>query len=576
MKKYISIIITLLLGIALGWLFFSGSEIGTNHDHSEESVEFWTCSMHPNVRSQEPGDCPICGMDLIPAKSGGSEVDNSAITLTEKQVRIANIRTVVVGKGNAKSKIRLNGKIELDERQIFTQPSHFTGRIEKLYINYTGAKVSAGQIIATIYSPELILMQKELLSAYNQKEQRPELLESIKNKLRRKKVHETQIDRIIESGEVKENFDIYAHNSGIVTKLFTKSGGHISTGEPIIELANLDQLWVIFEAYEGDLTNISIGDVIRFTVSAYPGEDFSSTVTYIDPLMDKETRTAKIRGSISNGKSKLKPEMLVVGNVMSTAVNQQLIIPGSAVLWTGKRSVVYVKLPNTDEHIFESRVVEIGKITESGYPILNGLNIGEEIAINGAFSIDAAAQIAGKTNMMNMDKDKVTPMKGHDQGGNQITESSQDSKNSNSRMETNELLEIYMDLTDSFVKTDIEKAREVSKKLSQYIKTNMLNNSSYKNSKIENEVAAIYKLANLISNNSDIEKARKEFSNISVLMVDLVTESNSYDKNLYVLKCPMATVGDSAIWLSYDKKVLNPYYGDKMLKCGFVKRELKK
>lgn len=420
MKKYMTLIITLIVGLALGWLFFSGNNNAVAHDHSSETVEYWTCSMHPNVRAQEPGNCPICGMVLIPAKTGGSEVDNSAITLSENQIRIANIMTMVVGEGTASSNTRLNGKIVVDERQVFTQPSHFTGRVEKLYINFTGAKVTSGQKIATIYSPELILMQKELLSAYSQREGSPELLTSIKNKLKRKKINDEQINNIMKNGEVIENFDLYAYQSGIVTKLFINSGGHISTGEPIFELANLNQLWVVFEAYEENLSGLRVGDVIKFKVPAYPDKEFSSTITYIDPIINSETRTAKIRGSISNNNGILKPEMLAIGNVSSSNSNNQLIIPESAVLWTGERSVVYVKVGNKDEFIFEAREVEIGQLTDSGYPIKHGLELGEEIAVKGAFSIDAAAQIAGKPNMMNMDKDKIKPMKGHDHGGMQM------------------------------------------------------------------------------------------------------------------------------------------------------------
>lgn len=574
MKKYIIAIVTFVIGIALGWMFFAGDNAEDNHNHSQESVEYWTCSMHPNVRSQEPGDCPICGMDLIPAKSGGAEVDNSAITLTENQIRIANIRTMIVGKGNTSSNTRLNGKIDFDERKVFTQPAHFTGRIEKLYINYTGANVSAGQKLATIYSPELVLMQKELLSAYKLKDKQPELFQSIKSKLMRKKIHQDQIDKIIAKGDVIDNFDVYAHQSGVVTKLFINSGDHITTGDPIVELANLTQLWTIFEAYEGDLSNINIGDIIKFTVQSYPGEVFQSTINFIDPIINNKTRTAQIRGSINNNTGKLKPEMLAVGNIVGMSSSQQLVIPSSAVLWTGKRSVVYVKQPNTDEHIFEAREIEIGQLSNGQYPVINGLQSGEEIAVNGAFTIDAAAQIAGKPNMMNMDKDDVEPMKGHDHGAGEM--SIPKSIPEKTKIDFSPLLPLYMNLNESFVQTDIEKVKSNSKVLSKHIKNKILNKDGIKTSAYEKKIASIYKLANQIASESDIEKSRSNYSSISVLLIDLISSTNSYDKNIYVFKCPMATVGDSAVWMSYEKQVQNPYYGDKMLKCGFVLREMKK
>lgn len=562
MKKYIVTILALIVGLGLGWVFFAGDSPEPKHDHSEETAEFWTCSMHPNVRSQEPGDCPICGMDLIPAKSGSSEVDNSAITLSDNQIRIANISTIVVGSSSANSSVTLSGKIGIDERKKYTQPSHFSGRVEKLYVNYTGAKVSNGQKIASIYSPELVLMQRELLSAYKEKESNPELYNSIVNKLKRKKIHNNQIEKIIESGEVEESFDLHSHHSGVVTKLLISSGDHVAIGDPIVELANLNSLWVEFDAYESDLADIDVGGVVSFTVPAYPNKTFRSKIEYIDPLINKDTRTARIRGSVNNSSGLLKPEMLVNGAVNSSSNSESIIIPKSAVLWTGERSVVYVKVPNTDEHVFEAREVKIGKLTDSGYPVLNGLNNGEEIAKNGAFSIDAAAQIAGKKSMMTIEKKKASNV-------------AQEKDETRDEIDFSGLLPYYMDLQEAFVATDLQKAKSNSKKLANYISSEIISTNELKESKHEQQIESLLSLSKGIDNDSDIEKARKKFSNISVLLIDIMDDTKSFDDELYVLKCPMATVGDSAVWLSKNKKVLNPYYGDEMLNCGFVKRELR-
>ncbi|MFN3195296.1 MAG: efflux RND transporter periplasmic adaptor subunit [Chlorobiota bacterium] len=565
MKKYIITVLALVVGLGLGWVFFAGESPEPKNDNSEETAEFWTCSMHPNVRSQEPGDCPLCGMDLIPAISGGSEVDNSAITLSDNQIRIANISTIKVGSSSTNSFVTLSGKIEIDERKKFTQPSHFSGRVEQLNVNYTGATVSSGQKIASIYSPELVLMQRELLSAYKEKEFNPDLYNSIVRKLKRKKVHDEQIKKIIESGEVEERFDLYSHYSGVVTNLFISNGDHVSMGAPIIELANLNNLWVEFDAYESDLAEVEIGDIIEFEVPAYPNKKFKSRINYIDPLINNDTRTAKVRGSISNSSGLLKPKMLVSGTVNSSSDSETIIIPKSAVLWTGERSIVYVKVPNTDEHIFEAREVKIGKLTDAGYPVLNGLEMGELIATSGAFSIDAAAQIAGKKSMMTMEGGKKK---------NKKTKHKHKTEKKNS-VDLSGMLPNYMELQEAFVDTDLPKAKEIAKKYANYIINNILNSNELKQSDYEQEVESIVDLSKGIAEDNDIEKARKKFSNISVLMIDIIDATKSYNDKLYVMKCPMATVGDSAVWLSKTKKVLNPYYGDKMLNCGFVKREIR-
>ena len=196
-KNIIYISIAVIAGLLAGYLIFGNSgteqndvkdlsDMSDTHDHSGESEnQMWTCSMHPQIMQPEPGDCPICGMDLIPAESGANGLAMNEIKMTENAMALANIQTSVVGKGQIGSNsLKLSGKIKANEESNAVQVIYFGGRIEKLYVNSTGERVRAGQRLATIYSPDLVAAQQELLTASSLKESQAELYKAVRNKLK--------------------------------------------------------------------------------------------------------------------------------------------------------------------------------------------------------------------------------------------------------------------------------------------------------------------------------------------------------------------------------------------------------
>jgi Cu(I)/Ag(I) efflux system membrane fusion protein len=202
---------------------------------------------------------------------------------------------------------------------------------------------------------------------------------------------------------VKTNFEVYSNTSGIVTARRINTGDHVSEGSVLYDIANLSQVWVLFDAYESDLPFLKVGNTISFTLQALPGTNFSAKIQFIDPVIDPVNRVAKVRVEVSNAGGKLKPEMFATG-VVKASLNEfkdKLVIPRSAVLWTGKRSIVYVKQPADEGFNFVMREIELGPMLGNSYVVLNGLDEGEEIVTDGTFSVDAAAQLAGKASMMN-------------------------------------------------------------------------------------------------------------------------------------------------------------------------------
>jgi len=411
-NKYIKLAGVLLLGIFLGWLLFGRSSGQQNaavehaHVHEPES-QVWTCSMHPQIRMDKPGKCPLCGMDLIPlSTSGGNDtIDPDAIQLSKEAMALANVQTTTVSRQHPVKDIRLYGTIQVDERLSQSQTSPVNGRIEKLSVNFTGESVRQGQTVATVYSPDLLNAQQELLEAVKMQSVQPLLLQAAREKLRLWKLTDEQIAAIEKLGVAHPLVEIKANTNGVVVAKNVDQGDYISQGSVLLNIANLSQVWVMFDAYETDLPFLRVGDNLEFTLQAVPGKTFSGKIAFIDPLLDKNTRTSKVRVVTSNPGMQLKPEMFASAKVNAPLKqhNDQIVIPKSAVLWTGKRSIVYVKQPNTETPAFMLREVELGPSLGSTYVVMSGLENGDEIVTNGTFSIDATAQLEGKRSMMNLE-----------------------------------------------------------------------------------------------------------------------------------------------------------------------------
>lgn len=416
LNKYLKYILILLVGLFLGWVFFGNSshnhgDAAHSHSHEDEDV-VWTCSMHPQIRSDKPGLCPLCAMDLTPLRSSGGGGDDlvhpDAIQISEDAIALANIQTTTVSRQQPVKDIHLYGTVQVDERLSQSQTSHVNGRIEKLLVNFTGESVKQGQSIAVIYSPELMNAQQELIEASKMESIQPALLIAAKDKLRLWKMTDEQIDEFINSGKPNPLVEIKSNTNGIVINKNVNQGDYINQGGSLMDVANLSQVWVMFDAYESDLPFLKVGDKLEFTLQSIPGKTFSGQISFIDPLLDRTSRTAKVRVVTANQGMQLKPEMYAsaIVNASLEQFNNEIVVPKSSVLWTGKRSIVYVKQPDTEIPAFMLREIELGPALGGAYVVLSGIEDGEEIATNGTFTIDAAAQLEGKRSMMNLGEDE--------------------------------------------------------------------------------------------------------------------------------------------------------------------------
>ena len=541
-----------------------------------DSETIWTCSMHPQIRQNEPGDCPLCGMDLIPLESTDGELDPMAVSMSPTAMQLAQVQTMVVNKGKADKSIRLNGKVQADERLLFTQPSHIPGRIEKLSVNFTGEFVSAGQVLANVYSPELVTAQEELFEAKKIKESQPALFNAAKEKLKNWKLTDKQIDQIIASNKTVEQFPILANVSGYVTKKMVNLGDYIRQGEALYEIADLSKVWLLFDVYESDMTWINKGDAVIYTVQSIPGKTFQGRISYIDPVINPKTRVAKARLEATNKGLMLKPEMFATGTIeaKTNTDNESLTVPKTAVMWTGKRSVVYVMQMSAQGVSFIMREVTLGPELGESYVIDEGLQPGEEIAINGTFSIDAAAQLAGKPSMMN--PEGGVAMTGHNHGGN--TNSNMETMPVSSKKTTisvdakkslQPLFDNYFKLKDALASDDFENAKASGVAMNNSLgKIDMNLFKADAHSQWMQQSTALKAALQHIEHLSDFKDIRENFIKISDSMIAIAESFNPLSTTIYIQNCPMADSNKGADWLSKEKEILNPYFGQAMLGCG--------
>lgn len=596
-ENYKLIIGVFITGLLFGYLFFHSSNEGLSTGHEDHKTEIenqiWTCSMHPQIKQNKPGKCPICAMDLIPLTAMGAtgdDVSPNEIIMTESAAMLASIQTMPVTKGVPEKTVYLQGKVQADERKISVLTARFGGRIEKLFVNFTGQNVTKGEKLATIYSPELVTAQRELLEAVSFKENRPSLYTAAVGKLKLWDLTNEQISDIEKRGEPQIYFDVLSPISGTVTMKHVVIGDYVKEGDALFQVIDLTKVWVMFDAYESDLPWIKIGDQVDFTIQSVPGKSYSAKVTFIDLLIDAQTRVTKVRVEVENPQLTLKPEMFTVGLLESKIAegSNEIIVPKSAILWTGKRSVVYVKVQNRESPSFLYREVVLGPEAGAFYVIAEGLKEGEEIAINGVFKIDAASQLQGLPSMMNPDGGKIAT--GHNHGETPMSAEEMkkmDEKKPTSKikadkapmefkMQLGKVVESYLKMKDALVESN-EQATESS--VRKTLEALAMVDMSLLKGDAHNMWIRLHKpikdnLEGMIQMKG-LEMKRSHFSIVS----DKLTEAletlgyHSSKEGLYLEFCPMAFDNKGAFWLSNSKDIRNPYFGDAMLKCGEVKKE---
>ncbi|MED5287225.1 MAG: efflux RND transporter periplasmic adaptor subunit, partial [Planctomycetota bacterium] len=456
------VLLIVLLGIAqrVGWLKTAGeAQSSSGVGSAAEAVH--TCPMHPQIRQPGLGDCPICGMPLVPATAGGADLDEFAVSIEPAQRRLANIKTVTVTEQPVSRQLQTIGSIEIDESRQATISSYIDGRLEKIYADYTGVEVQEGDHLAVVYSPQLYSAQIEYLEAKKTlesfsdsalasiREAQEKLADNSRQRLLELGMTADQLRELDTTEAAKSRLTIYAPMGGTVIEKLAEEGKYIEAGEPIYRIADLSMVWLMLELFPEDASRIRFGQQVQARLSSNPNEVLTGRVAFIAPNVDPSSRTVGVRVEFTNDQRKLRPgdyaeatitipigpegeiyDKDLAGKWISpmhpqiirdqpgpcpvcgmqlvpttrygyaaTPVDQpvSVTIPRSALLLAGQNSVAYVE---TEAGRFELRVVKIGPFLKDNVVILEGIEPGEQVATSGNFLIDSQMQLAGKPSLI--------------------------------------------------------------------------------------------------------------------------------------------------------------------------------
>ena len=622
------VLLIVLLGIAqrVGWLKTAGEVQSSSGAGSAEAVH--TCPMHPQIRQPGLGDCPICGMPLVPATASGADLDEFAVSIEPAQRRLANIKTVTVTEQPVSRQLQTIGSIEIDESRQATISSYIDGRLEKIYADYTGVEVQGGDHLAVVYSPQLYSAQIEYLEAKKTlesssdsalasiREAQEKLAGNSRQRLLELGMTADQLKELDSTATAKSRLTIYAPMGGTVIEKLAEEGKYIEAGEPIYRIADLSMVWLMLELFPEDASRIRFGQQVQARLSSNPNEVLTGRVAFIAPNVDPSSRTVGVRVEFTNEHRKLRPgdyaeatitipigpegeiyDKDLAGKWISpmhpqiirdqpgpcpvcgmqlvpttrygfaaTPVDQpvSVTIPRSALLLAGQNSVAYVE---TEAGRFELRVVKIGPFLKDRVVILEGIEPGEQVATSGNFLIDSQMQLAGKPSLIDPTR-YVRKFRNVPLEFDSIDISVIGGE---SGEQIEELYSRYFEIRTAFA-ADKKPAEESS--LSLHELATELTSSEDVTDQAKEQLSIVTENAEHL-HHLPLEEARMQFKPISHAILQLATQirGEGNDRVFRHFFCPMVKEGEGD-WLQFEERISNPYYGSQMLRCGELIRTL--
>lgn len=388
MKTKLPWMLTIVLAIALVAVVMA-------RPAAHKKVRYWVDPMHPSYTSDKPGKAPDCGMELVPVYDDGataakSNVDGYAnVKVTSDRQQLIGVQTGMTELRSLGKNVRTVGRVAVDETRLYKITTKFDGYIEKLYVNVTGQQIRKGQPLFSVYSPDLLSTQQEYLLAMRAAKQSPSLLEAARQRLLLWDISNAEIRELERTGKARKSITIYAPTNGFVLNKLAVEGARVTAGEPLFEIANLDHIWIQADVYESELPFVRLGAPATTTLSYLPGRTWNGRVTFIAPTVDPMTRTVKVRSEFDNADGALKPDMF--GDVViEQPARQVVVVPDSAVLQTGTRSIVFIVKP---DGTFEPREVSVGTKSEQFYEVRSGLAAGEKVVTQANFLVDSESRL---------------------------------------------------------------------------------------------------------------------------------------------------------------------------------------
>ena len=414
-------------------------------DGEKSKIDYWTCTMHPSVHAKDPGKCPICSMTLVPVmkkdsggatspsvsapapnppaekdkkgddmkdmpgmpgmsggnKTMGEEKPGEFRVPMERQQQIG-VTYAIVEMKPLHHTIRAAGKVAPDTQRVWRVVSRAGGYVQELGVSAPGEIVKKGQVLMTLYSPELLTTQRELIDLLRMRDSTPKgprsaradaqgLIESAERRLRLWNITDEQIAKIEQTRQAEESLPILSKVDGVVQTLPVTQGMTIAPGNTLVDVADLSVVWVWGEFYQEELPMLRVGQEVTVTSDSYPGEPFKGQLTLVDPFINDVKRTGRVRLDIQNPELKLKPDMYM-NVLLEMDMGESLVVPVSAIMPTGKRNIAFV---DKGEGKLEPRFLELGGKFGDVYAVKSGLNEGERVVASANFLIDAESKIQG-------------------------------------------------------------------------------------------------------------------------------------------------------------------------------------
>lgn len=640
-KYWLLIGIGIVVGVVVSSIFLGkhskNSDPHAGHEmagsEQQKKIKYWTCSMHPQIKLPKEGKCPICAMNLIPVYEdgpGSSEGEAVSLTLSDVGRRLAEVETAEAQFREVYNEVRLVGKVDYEETRLAYISAWIPGRIDRLYVDFTGTKVRKGDHLIKLYSPELLATQEEYLQAVKNWEETKKsrlsvirdtakaTLKSVREKLRLYGITQKQIQEIVRKGSPNEHMTIYSPTTGTVIHKNGFEGMYVKTGDKIYTIADLSKLWLFLDAYESDIQWLHYGQDVTVETESYPGEIFRGKIAFIDPFVQEKTRTIKLRVNLDNKDEKLKPGMFVRAIIKSvigagSKIYEQklagkwicpmhpdvikdhqapcdicgmdlirtsefgfadkpdtekkvLVIPKTAPLITGKRAVVYVEEPAKEASIH--RYV--------GREVVLGPRAGDYYIVLSGLRAGEKVVTKGNFKIDSALQIEARPSMMNPAGYYSEKDGvlSQDTR---SPVENAGVLIVsfpyYLVAANALSEDNPHEAAQNLEKfrdsIEDIIKRNRL---EYQAEGIGLEMKQLMKNLNTI--NHDLPSLRSQFFAISKILKEIL-EKYEYkeDLKLYLYSCPMAFEGKRGYWLYDSDEIKNPYFGAKMLKCGEIQGE---
>ncbi len=527
-------------------------------------IKFYQSPMHPWIKSDRPGKCTICGMDLAPVYEGdeGFDAGGGLVTLSPATASVIGVETSPVIRGPLARTLRVTGVLDDDETRHRVLSAQLPGRIEKLHINTIGAAVEAGSPLVTLYSPEMLSAQRQYVErlragsiAFTASE-----LAGARERLLSLGLAEPDVAALERSLQPSAVFTLRAPAAGTVISRSAYEGQWVQTDTHLFETGDFSRLWFVFDAYETDLPWLRAGQPVDVSTPSLPGEVFTAPVDFIDPNLDPATRAARVRVVLDNSARRFLHRQTAYG-LVRLSTPDTLLVPRSAVVFTRDEPVVYL---DKTGGAYEPRSVKLGPAGDTHYAVLSGLREGDRVVTQGALLIDGQAQLAQSVAAADGGKSQETNPKARTPKKDDVAGGHSGHSTAADISALTPLVLASADASDALAADDLARYRRLLPALHTAL-------AAYIDTAPDAKNGPLAQFTSGLKPGPALAEARAAYEVFSTALADLARAAHLHHSGLVIIyQCPMTPVLGTGRWVQRPGSpgLRNPFFGSAMLECG--------